>query len=103
MHRDARVGPRLSRLIDDAIEGTNGQRLVRFIFEILDAAALVVIAHQADKRRDRAVARAGLGELIDERLKIEHLAGDRYERDRHTLSIATARARSALAATASSG
>src|SRR6185503_20191488 len=80
-----------------------GQRLVRFIFEILDAAALVVIAHQADERRDRAVARAGLGELIDERLKIEHLAGDRYERDRHTLSIATASARSALAATASSG
>ena len=90
--RDARIRPGLPRFVDDAIQGADGQRLVRLVLEEFDAATLVVIADQSDERRDGAVAGAGLRELIDERLQIENLAGDRHERDRHTFSIATARA-----------
>ena len=70
-------GQRSRDLGRDPLERLQRQRLVRLVLEIPDAPPEVVVAHQAEKRHDRAVAppaRRRRGDRRDERLELERLA-----------------------------
>ena len=82
MHADPRVGPGVARFVDDALQRPYRQRLVRLVLQERDPAALVVVAHQPDERRDRAVGARRAGHLIDQRLQIERRCCHRH--GRHT-------------------
>ena len=50
------LGPDVARLVDDPLERAYGQRLVRLVLEEANRPPLVVVAHEAGKRRHGAVA-----------------------------------------------
>ena len=56
VQRQPHARPAPARFVGNALERLERQRLVRFVLQIPDAPALVVVAHQAEKRHDRAVA-----------------------------------------------
>ena len=81
--------PEPVRLIHDALERANGERLVRLIFQEAHPAALVVITYQAGERDDRPVTRSAGADDGDERFEIERRGGHRHGgRHGHVFSIA---------------
>jgi hypothetical protein len=75
----------------DAFERAAGQRLVGLVLEEPDLAPDVVVAYEAEKGGDRAVASGSLRPPVDhrrgERSERERLGSDREERKRHDFSI----------------
>ena len=67
------------------------KRLVRFVLEISDASAHVVVAHQTKKRRHSAVdpnaVPLALGHRGHQRLERQRLRADRQKRRAHCFSI----------------
>ena len=79
---DAR--PALRDLVRDALERLERQRFVRFVLQILDAPADVVIPDETEKRRDRAVRAASAvaaGTAAIERLERQRRRPDGQERE----------------------
>ncbi len=53
MDRECRGRPMAADFVDDTGERPLGERLIRFVNEMLNAPALIVIAHKTEKGRDR--------------------------------------------------
>src|SRR5262245_15414316 len=86
---DSCVGPRVTRLFDDAGQRADRQCLVGFVHQVLNPPPLIVIAYEAAERRNRAVTRTGGSHRGHQPLQVELARPNCDYRNTHGFSIAT--------------
>lgn len=85
MNRESDGRPALTRLVNDALQRTLGERFIGFVDQVQDATSLVVIAHEAHECRDGSCCRGV--HMSDERRQIELSGRDRRAVEGHKLIV----------------